>query len=299
MSDVCSRLDTNVKQATSWSVFVFVLPHKSCGIIRRDPKSLDARRLDRCATCVCELRSRSADCWSQLALQACSRNLTARRWTHSCTTHWNKHGCSFISEISRRPGDSVITSLFLHGGTSGCWHAGVKDPGQARRRSCNKSGSAMVRAETSSSLTTSVSLYPSFMWILEDCISKEWRKHLKMADTDTYPKKRDYLSITGWKHIWWTSRDSERKLTWCVLARLPAPFIGSNVVLSNNNRVVSDEETRTHVHDQGSWKCRWLKTLSPSWTLPWLLLISPSSTLNQLWSVVLCWFVHSSHLLGV
>lgn len=42
-----------------------------------------------------------ADCWSQLALQACSRNLTARRWTHSCTTHWNKHGCSFISEISK------------------------------------------------------------------------------------------------------------------------------------------------------------------------------------------------------
>lgn len=27
------------------------------------------------------------------------------------------------------------------------------------------------------------------------------------------------------------------------MARLPAPFIGSDVVLSNNNRVVSEEET--------------------------------------------------------
>lgn len=61
---------------------------------------------------VCELHSRSADCWSQLALQACRRNLTARRWTHSCKTQWNKHGCCFISEISRRPGDFEITSVF-------------------------------------------------------------------------------------------------------------------------------------------------------------------------------------------
>lgn len=59
MSEICSRSDTNVKQATSRSVFVLVLPHKSCGIIRRDPKSPDARRLDGCATCVCEHRSRS------------------------------------------------------------------------------------------------------------------------------------------------------------------------------------------------------------------------------------------------
>lgn len=55
VSDV-ECLDTNVKQATSRSGFVFVLPHKSCGITRRQPKSLVARRPDRCATPVCELR---------------------------------------------------------------------------------------------------------------------------------------------------------------------------------------------------------------------------------------------------